>query len=269
MGKVLIIKTGHSETFREFSDSKICSLGDVLRTTFILNYFKNEDVTWVTDAVAIDLLRSTGIRVLEWKKFNLRNVEDYSRVINLEKKKELLDMNLEGVSSKTLDLVKVLSKDKGTYQEKLCSLLGFKWAGEDYVFKESNSLGRGIGLNWKVGSKFPEKKMSKAFWKNLESELANDYVMSWQKGFGDLSHYIEWIESVETLVTLDSLGLHIALALKKNVIAMFSHTSCSEIELYSRGVSLKTINLQDREIIDKIKASLLKIKENRMVTKEG
>ena len=53
--KVLIIKLGYSETMdREISITS--SLGDVLRTTVILNYLKSDEVTWVVDEKAFPLL---------------------------------------------------------------------------------------------------------------------------------------------------------------------------------------------------------------------
>ncbi|HCJ65939.1 MAG TPA: glycosyl transferase, partial [Elusimicrobia bacterium] len=55
MAKVLIIKLGYSETLdKEISVTS--SLGDVLRTTIILNYFKNDVVTWLVDEKAYPLL---------------------------------------------------------------------------------------------------------------------------------------------------------------------------------------------------------------------
>lgn len=55
--KVLIIKLGYSETL----DKEIgitTSLGDVLRSTVILNYLKGDDVTWLVDEKAYPLLKN-------------------------------------------------------------------------------------------------------------------------------------------------------------------------------------------------------------------
>jgi hypothetical protein len=51
MRRVLIIKTGFSE-FLDLGISTTVSLGDVLICTSILDIFKNDEVTWLTDRQA-------------------------------------------------------------------------------------------------------------------------------------------------------------------------------------------------------------------------
>ena len=43
---------------------------------------------------------------------------------------------------------------------------------------------------------------------------------------------------VDVVVTGDSLGMHMAIALGKHVVAFFGPTSAPEIDLYGRGVKL-------------------------------
>ncbi|GAG88071.1 unnamed protein product, partial [marine sediment metagenome] len=70
--KNLIIKLGYSETLdKEIGTTT--SLGDVLRTTVILNYFKDGDVSWLVDGRAYPLLEGNPFikRILI---FNLESV---------------------------------------------------------------------------------------------------------------------------------------------------------------------------------------------------
>ncbi|HEC61287.1 MAG TPA: glycosyltransferase family 9 protein, partial [bacterium] len=60
MRKVLIIKTGHSETL-DPEMGRTPSLGDVLRTTVILHAFQFDKVTWLTDEAAYPLLRDNDL----------------------------------------------------------------------------------------------------------------------------------------------------------------------------------------------------------------
>ena len=54
--KILIIKTGYSETLDGDQESRNPSLGDVFRATVLLNLYKEDHVTWVTDPDCFPLL---------------------------------------------------------------------------------------------------------------------------------------------------------------------------------------------------------------------
>ncbi len=93
------------------------------------------------------------------------------------------------------------------------------------------------------------------------NELANilnklNINFSWQEGKENLKEYIEWINSCETIITQDSLGMHIAMALDKRVIALFGPTNYMEIYPYGqtdiinvdwsyKNPSMDSLNLQD------------------------
>ena len=68
--------------------------------------------------------------------------------------------------------------------------------------------------------------------------IGNKHSVSWQQGLKNIEEYIEWINSCQLLLTNDSLGLHIALALKKKVVALFGPTAHREVYLYGRGVAV-------------------------------
>lgn len=265
--KVLIIKLGYSETLdKEIKTTT--SLGDVLRTTVILNFFKNDDVTWLVDEKAYPLLENNQYirRILI---FNLESVlqlqrEKFDTVINLEKGPGICAFSDSvnawrrfgfrfdadrGVAQaydgaeKVLSLCFDLESKKGSqrfWQDALASMIGKKWEGQEYVlgYRPKSPVKYDIGFNWAVGDKWPNKAWSKENWKKLEGLLKNKYSISWQRGLDNLREYMEWINSCRIIITNDSLGMHLAIALKKNVIILFGPTSSREIYIYDRGIKL-------------------------------
>ena len=74
-------------------------------------------------------------------------------------------------------------------------------------------------------------------WQTLGDKLGADgFKLSWQQGLKDLYEYMDWINSCDVLITHDSLGLHIALAMKKKVVALFGSTGYREVFMYHRGI---------------------------------
>lgn len=58
----------------------------------------------------------------------------------------------------------------------------------------------------------------------------------------DLRHFIAIINSLDILITSDTLALHIATALKKRIVSFFGPTSAEEIDLYGQGVKIKPLS---------------------------
>ncbi len=268
MAKVLILKLGYSETL----DKEIgitTSLGDVIRTTVILNYLKEDDVTWLVDEKAYPLLEGNPYirRILI---FNLESVlqlqrERFDTVINLEKGPGICALS-DSVSAwrrfgfrfdvdrgaaqaydgaeKVLSLCLDLEKKKGNlkfWQEALASMIGKKWTQSDeYIldYKSNAPVKYDIGFNWVVGDKWPNKAWHRGNWESLDNLLKSNYSISWQKGLDNLKEYIDWVHSCRVVITNDSLGMHIAIALKRKIIALFGPTSSKEVYLYKRGVVL-------------------------------
>ena len=267
MAKVLIIKLGYSETL----DKEIrttTSLGDVIRTTVILNFFKNDDVSWLVDEKAYPLLKGNPYikRVLI---FNLESVlqlqhERFDTVINLEKGPGICAFSdsvnawrrfgfrfdaTKGIAKaydgaeNVLSLCLDLEKKKGNYKfwkDALADMIGESWKQEEYIlgYKPKNILKYKIGFNWAVGEKWPNKAWPKKHWKKLETLLDKKYSISWQRGLNNLYEYMDWINSCNLIVTNDSLGMHLAIALKKKVVVLFGPSSSKEVCLYGRGVKL-------------------------------
>lgn len=264
MGKVLIIKLGYSETLdKEISTTT--SLGDVLRTTVILHFFKNDDVSWLVDEKAAPLLENNPCinRVLI---YNLETVlqlqnERFDTVINLEKVPGICALadsinawrrfgfrfdEYRGTAQSYDGAEKVLAlslsldekrESKKYWQEALAEMIGREWRGEGYVlgYKPKTKPMHDIGFNWKTGQKWRNKAWPEEYWQELESLLKDKYSISWQQGLNNLYEYMDWVNTCRLIVTNDSLGMHIAVALNRKVIALFGPSSSKEVHLYNMG----------------------------------
>lgn len=264
MSKVLIIKLGYSETLdKEISAST--SLGDVLRTTVILNFLKGEDVSWLVDKKAVPLLENNPYirRILV---YNLETIlqlqrERFDTVINLEKVPGICALadsidawrrfgfrfdESRGEAQSYDGAEKVLSlsshldekrKNKKYWQEALAEMIEKKWNHQEYIlgYKPKNKATYDVGFNWATGKKWKNKNWPAEHWKELERLVEGRYSVSWQKGLDNLYDYMDWAYSCRLIVTNDSLGMHLAIAFKKKVIALFGPSSSKELYLYKRG----------------------------------
>lgn len=266
--KVLIIKVGYSETL-DPEVSNVTSYGDVLRTTVLLNLFKDDHVTWLVDEKAYPILKYNNSidRVLI---YNLTSVlqleaEHFDTVINLEKVPGLCALAdkitawrrygfrfdvkegqaeaYAGTESALLLCNDVQQKKSHAkpWQEYLYEMVGAKWKGEEYVFgyEPESEEEFDIGFNYKVGEKIPTKFWPMEHWKQLEKRLKGRFSISWQEGLNDMEEYFEWINKCRILVTNDSFGLHLALTFKKRVVSIFGATNANEVFLYGRGVQIE------------------------------
>ena len=265
--KVLIIKLGHSETL-DAEISRKSSLGDVLRTTVILHALKNDDVAWLVDESAYALLEGNPYigRILIYDNATILQLQEeiFDTVINFEKVPGICALadkidawkkygfrfdrqtgkaqahdGAEGVLSMCLN---VDEKKGGNiyWQEALLGMIGETWQKEEYIlgYKPKLKEIHDIGFNYDVGKKWPNKAWPSKNWKELEALIGGKYSVSWQQGLKNIEDYIDWINSCRLLLTNDSLGLHIALALKKKVVALFGPTAHKEVYLYGRGASI-------------------------------
>jgi len=262
--KVLIIKVGYSETLSpEISD--ITSYGDVLRTTVLLNLYKNDHVTWLVDEKSYPILKKNPYidRILI---YNLTSVlqlqaEQFDTVINLEKVPGLCALadsikawrrygfRFDDKSGEAeaydgthvvLDICRNIEKKKhrkAYWQEGLFEMVGVEWKDEEYVFgyKPKSKEKYDIGFNYQVGNKWPLKAWPLRYWQELEFLVKNKNTISWQQGLENMEEYFEWINSCRLIITNDSLGMHVAIALKKKLIVLFGPTNHRENYLYDLG----------------------------------
>lgn len=263
--KVLIIKVGYSETLAA-DLSNVTSYGDVLRTTVLLNLFKDDHVTWLVDEKAFPIIKDNPY-ISRPLIYNLTSTlqllsEQFDTVINLEKVPGLCALSdrvnawrrygfrfdsqsgeaeaYDG-SHVVLEMCRDIEQKrnrKAYWQEGLYQMVGAEWKGEEYIlgYKPKSEEKYDVGFNYLVGNKWPLKAWPSNNWKELENLLKNQYSISWQQGTKNIEEYFDWINSCKLLVTNDSFGMHIAIALKKKVIALFGPTHASENCMYDRGV---------------------------------
>jgi len=267
MGKVLVIKLGYSETLdKEISTTS--SLGDVLRTTVILHFLKHDNVTWLVDEKAYPLLKGNSYinRILVYRLESILELqrERFDTIINLEKVPGICALSdsiaawrrfgfrfdeekgtaqaydgAERVLSLCLHMEKKRSNEK-YWQEALANMIGKKWKNQEYIlgYKPKSAVKYDVGFNWVTGKKWKNKSWPKEYWQELEAKIKSKYSISWQKGLDDLYQYMEWINSCRLIVTNDSLGMHLAIALKKKIVALFGASSSKEVYFYNRGAIL-------------------------------
>ena len=256
--KVLIIKLGYSETFVG-EISRKTSLGDVLRSTVLLNLYKDAHVTWLVDEKAIPLLKGNPHidRILPYDLTTVLQLraERFDTIINLEKvagicaladsltawrrygfrfDPDMCDAMAYDGSQHALEIC-LNHEDKVAnsqyWEELLFEMVGSRWQGEipTLGYRPTSKEIFDIGFNHHVGSKWPIKAWPIEHWKELERLIGRRYTISWQEGLDSIEDYIEWINSVRVLVTNDSLGLHIAHALGKKIVALFGPTIAKEV----------------------------------------
>ncbi len=264
--KILIIKLGYSETLVG-EISRKTSLGDVLRSTVLLPRYKDAHITWLVDEKAIALLKGnqyiTRIMPYDLTSVLQLRAERFDTVINLEKvagicafadsltawrrygfrfDPEAGEAKAYDGSEHVLELCmneKEKLSNKKYWEDFLFEMVGGKWHGEIPVigYKPSSIETHDIGFNFNVGDKWPIKAWPMEYWKELENLIGKKYSVSWQQGLKSIEEYIEWVNSCRLLVTNDSLGLHIAHALDKKIVALFGPTLASEVYI-KNGVKL-------------------------------
>lgn len=254
--RVLIIKTGEIETFQMSDFGQCISLGDVLRTSSILHLLSHDQVTWLTSEPAAPLLKDLGIQVCtDWNKIQ---IEEFDLIVSLERHLRYLNTLSQGGSkSKILGFLvnevgEVIVKTPSsieTFQEwnrrwshlhwenQLFMIFDRPWNNEGYCFSQKTDIKpeKRIGLNWKVGNKWPNKALSISAWEQIDAGLRGEGVVtSWQQGFDDLEEYINWIRSCEILITHDSLGFHLALALNRKVVLLTPDEPFDVVKIYNK-----------------------------------
>ena len=307
MAKVLIIKLGYSETI-DAGISKVTSLGDVLRTTVILHAFKDDQVTWLVDEAAYPLLEGNPFihRILPYDLTSVLQLqrERYDTVINLEKvpgvcaladsinawrrygfrfDEQTGEAQAYDGCERVFDLChdETLKKSHTvSWQESLLQVVGAAWEGQEYIlgYRPKTLERYDIGINWAVGSKWPNKGWPSVHWDRLKELLGKEYTYTMQQGMDNLELYMDWINSCRLLVTNDSLGLHIALALGKKVVVLYGPTNPNETHFYGRGEllypdveygcvpCLEPVCKQERHCLDFIRPETVKMKIDRLLS---
>lgn len=267
--KILIVKMGFTETIDKKVSTENVSLGDVFRTTAILHLFKKDKVTWLTTKEASPLLAGNPYidRLLVYDlttSLQLKS-EEFDIIINLEKvpgvcaltdsinawkrygfrfdvKKgtaEAYEHSYEVVANSEDPVLR--RRMKKNWAQMLYEMVEARWSGQEYIlaYKPKTKERFDVGFNVKVGRRWPNKAWPEENWKRLKGLVDGKYSISYQKSLDDITGYIDWINSCRVIVTNDSLGLHLAIALKKRIVAMFGPTSEREVFLFDGNIVIK------------------------------
>ncbi len=242
--RTLIIKTASSK----LPDGGIKSnFGDLIRCTVVLNCIE-EDYLWLTDERGKPLLKHfiSEDRILTPKdfsrfldeEFEIYNFDNYIFDETLFK----LNGNWKGFILKGKEVVPenekiemtqsyFKTKDNINWQQTLIEGLGFEWKGQDYLKpKISAEIKYDVGFNNNVHVEWTSKKWPEKYWQKLKNLLEKDYTVSFQEGLNDFEEYIKWMSSCKLIVTCDTLGLHLASALRKKVIVIKGPTKNMEYD---------------------------------------
>ena len=238
------------------ADQLKSNLGDVIRAT-VLASSVSENFLWITDEKGKSLLKyflepnkiisldKIAGGIVAEKVYNINNyffpgiekisgewkifVPDFSsQEIYTEKNTELL-----------VPYSKIGFSSNKSYQQALIESAGFLWKGQDYPLPKIDIPKKyDIGLNWNVHADWTSKHWPKEHWDKLEKILKKEFSVSYQQGLNNLDEYINWMASCSTIITCESLGLHLASALRKRVIAIVGAADNTEYS-YNRIEFLK------------------------------
>lgn len=259
MEKVLIIKTA--------------ATGDVVRTTTLLHCFKEDEIWWITARMNIDILPKQQaclkniIAIEDLATTNPFKNDIFDLVLSLDDDKESIDL-LEKINyvkligafrdknthkitytedSKhwfDLSLISHYPKDvadkmkfegKLSVQAHLFKMIGKTFNNQEYLIYEGvkpNPNKKLIGIEARSGERWPTKRWNgyEEFAVKLKKE-GFEVVFFEQRD--NIHDYIKDISMCGCVICGDTLGMHLALALKIPTIALFTCTSANEIHDYS------------------------------------
>ena len=247
---------------------KLGALGDVLRTTPLLRVLEGT-ITWMTSGPAASLLaenhRIDHLNCIERPHDSLFH-EHFDLVINLEdelaaatlasriKAENLVGAYLDGHRVAYTDsarewfdmsLISRFGKEKAdqlkannrrTYQDLIFSMLGRRFQSEEYLLNmpvKKLPIPNLVGLETRAGAVWPMKRWNKFEALGSRLEDAGFQVKTFQQR-DQLRDYADDINECEYIVCGDTLAMHLGLALRKKVVAIFTCTSPHEIFDYQR-----------------------------------
>jgi heptosyltransferase-2 len=106
-----------------------------------------------------------------------------------------------------------------------------QWPLENYV-RLASLLNRELGASVFLLGGPRERDFNRAVAQSVRSKIYDTGTDN------TLPEFAGFISRLDAVVTSDTLGLHLAIALKKKVVALFGPTCPQEIDLYGRGVKL-------------------------------
>ncbi|OFZ80462.1 MAG: hypothetical protein A2583_14240 [Bdellovibrionales bacterium RIFOXYD1_FULL_53_11] len=215
------------------------NLGDLLRSSVLLECFGDEGCLWLTDEKGCAILEHfvERKRIVLWKECDgLAGLDGKTRIFNLDS--HVADAGFYSKYSKLESWCAVGSiepyqkRDPGiSWQQSLVEEAGFIWMEQDYAFSklQPKSPEFDVGLNWKSHPEWTAKQWPERHWQELYALLEKSGIsVSWQQGENDLNGYFDWIASCRVIVTCDSFGQHLASAMRRKVIALVGPTENGE-----------------------------------------
>ncbi|MDO8467784.1 MAG: glycosyltransferase family 9 protein [Nanoarchaeota archaeon] len=252
--------------------SKLGALGDVVRTTVLLSELEGE-VHWLTSKAAKDILNSKKIKQVyifenEYDKELLKQNE-FDLILSLDEERAPLEFLKEIKTRKLIghfldgndkvdytsecdywldmsfisrrfskdEADKIKSQNKKSVPQIWIEMLGRMWSGQEYnlgINPLSEEQVRGtIGLIDVTESKWPNKYW--AGYPELKEKLQTDGYEVISLGMKlTIKEHIDDINGCELIVCGDTLGMHLALGLKKKLVTIFNCTPPNEIYDYGR-----------------------------------
>ncbi len=210
------------------------NLGDLLRSTVLLSCLPSDSV-WLTDPASVPLLSHflSPERILTFEQ--LRDARRAERIYYLDNVpvpaplQSLVSGEWRGfadTSTASRDLLRLTeaysrSDSPMSWQEALVRGCGFEWLGQDYALPRTTVTPLvDVGLNWLVHPEWTSKMWPRASWEALATTLSRSVRVSWQEGATDLDTYVRWIASCKSIITCETLGLHLASAFRRQVTAL-------------------------------------------------
>ncbi len=273
---------------------KLGAIGDVIRTTPLLRRiqqeFPNAKITWLTLTPSI-LPQGAIDQILPFdlKSILYLNACTFDVLINLDKDKEACALAnsisavqkfgyqlKNGVPYPMNDLANhkyctglfddVSKANTLSYVHEIFEMLGWEFAGEEYVFDNHSDKGfiwpftgdqRLIGLNTGCGDRWTTRLWSNERWAELinmlksagytpvllggeQEDLKNQELAASTGaiylGHFNLPRFINLMHQMEVVVTQVTMAMHIAVALRKKLVLMNNIFNSHEFEMYNRGI---------------------------------
>jgi len=261
---------------------KIGATGDVVRTTVLLHLYANDEITWITAkhniailpfqrknlkrVIAIDEVEDSGILNEQFdfvisldddfkcaslaSKF--KTIELFGAYIQNEKvvytanANEWFDMGLSSrLGKQKADEIKW--ENKCSFQEILFRMLGKTFNGEEYLIREdvvSKGKPNVIGIEDRAGARWPTK-MWNQYQQLAERLTKSGYEVVFFKEREHIKDYLQDIGNTSLIICGDTLGMHIALALKIPTVTLFTCTSAVEIHGYGQMEKIVSPHLKE------------------------
>ncbi len=250
---------------------KLGAIGDVVRTTPLLRVLDG-NIIWVTGAESAPLLPEKGSlkKTTSLDPSNFESME-FDLVVSLDDDREAANLassvkaknivgsivDAQGRISYTpssaewfdMGLISTFGKERAdelklrntkTYQEMLFTMLGRKFNGEEYDMRPPEACphtGIKIGIEQRAGTRWPMKRWNQ-YDKVFQALTSEGYDVVFFEDRQHIQDYVNDINQCDVVLTGDTLGMHIALALKKKIVALFICTSSVEIYDYDRLIKI-------------------------------